>query len=345
MTTLTTRKHTTHQLHMPVDAPRKTAAALVVLLGAAMLVMTFANNLFKVGPAFESLMDDFRPHLEQSAIDTARADVSGLSAAGTELQTTMLPALAQQTGMTPAQLQAYIGAEFPDVAAGMQALPQITTTFNGLITSLDEQRPLFRSADAIPTESLPATTVPWSIAVAGGLVVLVGIAIWTRPRFGAALALGLGVALVVLPLALSTPQRAGDADDLNANLEPIYTASLVTQAQGALSTVQAMGTQLQGEMLPALAQRLEMTPAQLQQMMATSFPATTAALQDLPEALPRFDTMVTAFEDNLENYDVLKPVGFAAIIWTVMGLGLATAVVGAVMLFWPRHRVVSLKVR
>lgn len=344
-TTLTTRKHTTHHLHMPVEAPRKTAAALVVLLGAAMLVMTFANNLFKVGPAFESLIDDFRPHLEQTAIDTARADLSGLSAAGTELQTTMLPALAQQMGMTPAQLQAYIGTQFPDVTAGMQALPQITTTFNGLVTSLDEQQPLFRSADAIPTESLPATTVPWSIAVAGGVLVLVGVAIWRRPRFGAALALGLGVVLVVLPLALSTPQRAGDADDLNANLEPIYTASLVAQAQGALTTIQAMGTELQSEMLPALAQRLQMTPAQLQQMMVTSFPATTAALQDLPEAMPRFDLMVSAFEDNLDNYDVLKPVGFARIIWAVMALGLATAVVGAVMLFWPRHRVVSVKVR
>lgn len=345
MTTLSTRTHTTHHLHLPVEAPRRVAAGLVVLIGAAMLVLTFANNLFKVGPSFETLITDFRPHIQQEAVATARQDLSGLSAAGTELQTAMLPALAERMGMTPAQLQAYVGTQFPDVAAGMQQLPQITATFNGLVTTLDEQRPLFESADAIPTEDLSAATVPWSIAVAGGLLVLVGVTMWFRPRRGAALAVVMGGLLVVLPLALSTPGRAADADDLNSNLNPVYTAALVSQAQGALATVQAMGTELQTEMLPALAQQLRMTPAELQQMMVTSFPATAGALEELPGAMGRFQTMSTAFEDNLDNYDVLKPVGFASIIWTVMGLGLAAALIGAVVLLWPRHRVVSLKVR
>lgn len=345
MTTLTTRRHTTHLVHLPRQAPRRVAAGLVVLVGAAMLVMTFANNMFKVGPSFEELMTDFRPHIQQSAVATARADLAGLSAAGTELQSAMLPALAEQLGMSTAELQTYVAAQFPDVAAGMQQLPQITATFNGLVTTLDEQRPLFQSADAIPTEDLSAATMPWAIAVAGGLLVLVGLTMWFRPRRGAALAVALGGLLLLLPVALSTPQRAGDADDLNANLKPVYTAALVAQAQGALVTVQAMGTELQSQMLPALAQQLQMTPAQLQQMMATSFPATTAALQALPDAMGRFDTMGSAFADNLDNYEVLKPVGFAPIIWAVMGLGLVAAVSGAVLLAWPRHRRVSLTVR
>jgi len=49
----------------------------------------------------------------------------------------------------------------------MGALPTAIPTFDGLINTLDKQRPLFASADAIPTKSLPATTVPWALLGAG----------------------------------------------------------------------------------------------------------------------------------------------------------------------------------
>lgn len=344
MTTLATQR-TTHHLHLPREVPRRAAASLVALLGAAMLVMTFANNLFKVGPSFESLMDGFRPHLTDSAMATTEADLSGLRAAGAEMQATMLPALAQQMGMTPAQLTAYLQAQFPEVATGVLQLPQIVTTFDGLVATLDAQRPNFSSADAIPTQDLPATTVPWSIAVAGGLLVGVGAVLWFRPRRGAVLAVVLGGLLVAGSAALSLPGKASDADDLNTALKPVYTAALVEQANGALATVSAMGTQLQAEMLPALATQLGMTPAQVQQMLATSFPATAAALQSLPSAMPRFEGLVGSFDAHLDDYRVLKPVGFAPIIWTAMGIGLAAALVGGALLLWPRHQVVSLSVR
>jgi hypothetical protein len=345
MTTLTSHRHTTHHVHLPREAPRKVAAALVVAVGAVLLVMTFANNLFKVGPSFENLMDGFRPHLTSEAIATARADLTGLGAAGTEMQSTMLPAMAQQLGMTPTEFSAYLAQSYPEVSAGIQALPQIVTTFDGLVTTLDDQRPLFRSADAIPTDNLPATTVPWTIAVAGGVLVLSGLVLWTRPRLGATVAVVLGAVLLVASVTLSLPQKAGDSDDLNANLKPVYTAALVTQAQGALATVSAMGTQLQTEMLPALAAQLKMTPAQLQQFLGQSFPATAAALANLPAAMPRFQGLAGTFEDNLGNYNTLKPVSFAPIIWTMMGVGLLATAFGAAVLLWPRHEVVALSVR
>ena len=90
--------------------------------------------------------------------------------------------------------------------------------------------------------------------------------------------------------------------------------------------------------MPALATQLHLTPAQLQQMMATSFPATAAAIGNLPTALPRFQTLVADFDSNLGNYDTLKPVSFVPIIWTTMGLGLLTLIGGSVALLWPRHK-------
>lgn len=335
----------THHVHLPREAPRRFAAGVLVGLGALLLALTVANNLFKVGPSFESLMGDFRPHLTQDAIDTTRADVARLGAAGVELQSSLVPAMAQQLGMTPAQFSAYVGKTYPDVAGGMQALPQIVTTFDGLVTTLDEQRPLFRSADAIPTTEVPATTVPWALAGAGALLVLLGLTCWFRPRLGARLAVGVGAVLLAVPLVLSLPQKATDADALNANLEPVYTAALLAQAHGALGTVSAMGAQMQAEMLPGLAAQLQLTPAALQQVLGQQFPATSAALAALPSALPRFEQLVADFDANLDNYETLKPVSFVPLIRTTMAVGLAALVAGAFLLIAPRHRTVPVPLR
>lgn len=338
MTTVARHLPTTGRVHLPRRSPRKVVAALVMASGAAMIAVTFANNLFNVGPSFETLMGDFRPHLTSTAITQTRADVAGLGAAGAELQTKLSPAMAQQLGMTQPQFAAFVAQNYPQVAAGMAQLPQIATTFDSLVTTLDQQRPLFRSADAIPTKSIPATTLPWALAGAGLVLVLAGGTMWVRPRAGATVAVVLGVLMIALPLVLSLPSKASDSDQLNANLKPVYTAALVTQANGALTTVSAMGTQLQSTMLPALAAQLHMTPAQLQQMMTTSYPATAAALASLPTALPRFQSLVQTFDSNLGNYDTLKPVSFEPIIWTTMGLGLLIAICGSAALLWPRHK-------
>lgn len=338
MTTVARHLPTSERVHMPRRSPRKVVAALVVASGAAMIAVTFANNLFNVAPSFETLMGDFRPHLTNSAITQTRSDVAGLAAAGAELQTKLSPAMAQQLGMTQTQFSAFVAQNYPQVAAGMGQLPQIAGSFDSLVTTLSQEQARFRAADAIPTKSIPATTMPWTLAGTGLVLVLVGGMMWFRPRAGATVAVGLGALLIAVPLALSLPQKANDADKLNSHLKPVYTAALVTQAKGALTTVSGMGTQLQTTMLPALAAQLHMTPAQLQQMMTTSYPATAAALGSLPTALPRFQTMVHAFDANLGNYDTLKPVSFVPIIWTMMGLGLLTLVCGAVMLLWPRHK-------
>jgi len=74
-----------------------------MLIGVGLVATTLISNLFAVGPAFENLITDFRPALTQQSLDTARADIAGLSA----VQTTMLPALAAQLKMSPEQLQAF----------------------------------------------------------------------------------------------------------------------------------------------------------------------------------------------------------------------------------------------
>ena len=316
----------------------KVAAVLVMLVGAGLVVTTLVSNLFAVGPAFENLITDFRPALTQSSIDTAHKDIAGLSAVQEEFTTKLAPALSQQLKMTPDQFNGFVSTNFPKVAAGMSALPTAVPTFNGLINTLDKQRPLFASADAIPTTSLPATTVPWGLLGAGILIFLIGLAMLRSPKVGGAVAIVVGLVLLVLPLVLSLPGKAADSDQLNANLKPIYNQALVDNATGALGTIGAMGTEMNSTMLPALATQLKMSPEQLQTFLGSNFPATAQALQTMPASMARFNGLVKVFDNNLANYETLKPVGMERLILIMMGAGGLVAVLGGVTVVASRKK-------
>ena len=318
--------------------PRKMAAALMILIGAAFIITTLVANLFRVGPAFDRMTDGFRPIMTQQAIQTDRADIAAVSAAGTEIQTKMLPALAQQLHMTPAQLSQMISTQYPDVAAGLQALPTITPSFTGLVNTLDQQRPLFQSADAIPTKDIPATTVPWTLLAVGIVTAGLGVFVWYRPRTSAVVATVLGAALIAAPLSLNMVHKASDADQMNRNLKPIYTQQLITQANGAITTLSSMGTQMQKSMLPALATQLHMTPAQFQAFLGENFPATAAALTGMPASIGRFQNLVATFDNNLSEYNTLKPVSFEPIVWFMIIGGSALFLLGAagVVITWKK---------
>ena len=314
-----------------ISTGQRIAGGVVILVGVVFLIVTFVNDLFAVGPAFEELIDDFRPLLAEESIATARDDLATLEAAGEEFQTSVAPEIGQQLGMTPEEFAAMTQAEYPAVAAGMQSLPEITQTFSGLIDTLESQRALFQSADEIPTEDLPATTVPWGITIAGIAAIIIGLVMmFVRGRTGSILAVVLGVGLIVVPLILSLPQKAADADELNENLQPVYTAELIAGAEQAVATVSAMGIQMQTEMLPALGQQLGLSTEELGQFLAANYPATGAALQSLEASLERFNGFVETFAANLDNYETLKDVKLLPIVWTLIIGGVVVVLAGGV---------------
>ncbi|NHZ70441.1 MAG: hypothetical protein GWP18_02240 [Proteobacteria bacterium] len=306
-----------------VSVPLKITGTVTILVGIIFIAVAMMNNLFQVGPAFEEMITDFRPVLSDASLDTARADLAVLDAAGEEFTTVVSPGMAQALGLGPDEFSAMMESQYPDVVAGMAALPAITESFTGLVDTLDSQQALFASADAIPTDDLSASTVPWIITISGALAIGVGVLMFKPGRIWAALAVGLGAALVITTFALSLPQKAADADELNENLTPIYTQELIDGANASLGVVGAMGVQMQEEMLPDLAAQLNMTMEELGVFMADNFPATAAAMATMGDSLPRFEAFVGVFAGNLDNYQTIQPVAFTPIIWMmIVGGGL-----------------------
>ena len=311
-----------------VSIPRKVSGGIVTIIGIAFLVITMMNNLFQVGPAFEEMIDDFRPVITDESLAVAREDIAGLEAVGVEFQTLVAPGMAQALGMSPEEFTGLVESQYPAVAAGMAALPEITASFNGLVDTLDSQQELFASADAIPTENLPATTVPWIVAVSGVLAIGVGIMMFKPGKLWAILAVALGAGLVIVTFALSLPQKAADADELNSNLTPIYTQELIDGATGSLVLIGAMGQQMETEMLPDLAAQLGMSQDELNAFLGQNFPATAAAMESMPDALQRFEAFVGVFATNLANYATIQPVAFVPIIWSLVIGGVLMVLMG-----------------
>jgi hypothetical protein len=305
---------------------RRMPSYIIGGIGVVLILMSFTTRLFTVAPAFERLTDDFRPEMKAATLSQLRQDVGGLSAVGAEFSTKAVPQLATALNMTPAQFSGVMGQQFPAVAAGLQRIPQVTQEFNGVLNVLSEERSRFEDADAIPTSSLPATTVPWALAGAG--VLCIAVAFIVPRRRGAATAVVLGLAMVVAPLLLSLPAKADAADTMNSHLKPVYTAQLVSGAKQSLAGMQAMGAELQTKMVPALAQMLHMSSAQVQGYLAQNFPTVTAALGSMPATLGRFETMVNTFDRSLDNYDTANGTELVPIVWALLAAGLLAAGTG-----------------
>jgi hypothetical protein len=265
------------------------------------------------------MIEDFRPYLTDESISTLRGDVEMLGGAIQEFETSLAPALSAQLGMDPADFQQMVGTQFPAVATGLQVVPEAAPTFTGIIDLLDDQQENFASADAIPTTGLPATTVPWGLVVVG--LAFIGLGVWmylTQERLSAIVAAVLAALIVVGAFALSLPGKASDADDLNDALKPVYTEETVAGAAGAVEAIGAMGGEMQSAMLPGLGEMLGMDSAAVGAFLSDGFPMLAQALQSLPDALGRFEGVVSTFDANLDNYDTLRPVAFGPIIWTLV---------------------------
>jgi len=319
---------------------RRTSGIVIAAVGAVLIVVAIVQNLFSVGPAFEEMIDDFRPYLADEPIATLRGDIDMLGGAVEEFQTEMAAALAQQLEMDQAAFGQLMAENFPAVLAGMEVVPEAAPTFVGIVDLLDAQRSNFASADAIPTTSLPATTVPWGIVIVGLAFVGLGVYMYvSQTRTSALAAVITGLVIVVGAFALSLPGKSADADALNDALKPVYTQETIDGAAGAVAAIEAMGAEMQSAMLPGLGEMLGLDAAEVQGFVGSQFPAVATALAAMPDAVPRFNGVVDTFSANLDNYETLRPVAFAPIIWTVIVGSLLVSIAAAVTLFGRRDPV------
>ncbi len=113
------------------------------------------------------------PVYTQQMITGADASLTTLQAMGNSMQTAMLPALATTLHMSAPQMQQFLSANFPALAAGIANMPSALTRFGTLVATFET-----RLADYNVLKPAAFVPIVWLMIIAG--VLIGGFAVWGR---------------------------------------------------------------------------------------------------------------------------------------------------------------------
>ena len=136
----------------------------------------------------------------------------------------------------------------------------------------------------------------------------------------------IGVAMIVLPFAISLPSRASAGQDMIDQFHPIMQQASVTKTVNyynqtfvPLRGVAVGGVQAAKEtpaLIGGLARQLHMSPSQVQQFLGTNFPAMAKLLASFPQLVPIFTNvppgldhylpLVHTMQANVHNYSQIN---------------------------------------
>ncbi|MDQ2959486.1 MAG: hypothetical protein M3R48_00325 [Candidatus Dormibacteraeota bacterium] len=324
---------------------RAVLAALAVI-GAFLIVLPMATGLPGKSAATANMMTAFRPVMSDAALAQGQADQQTMAAMAQQLNTGMIPGLAAQMHMTPQQLSAYLGTNFPAVGKGMTEFGTILPFFGNLQTTMQAQQANFQQADQIPTGYMGPTKMSVLFVIPGLLLLLVGSVGLLRPRSTRKmLAAGSAIGLVVVGglLSVSMYGKATAADAMTSAFKPIFATQNVQQARAYTDTVKAMSTQFTQQALPGLATALHVTPVELTGMITKNFPAVATGVAQLPQIVQRMDGATGLIEGNVDNFNQSasipwSPGSMIAMFWFMMVPGLLALALGAGALVFTQRR-------
>jgi hypothetical protein len=126
----------------------------------------------------------------------------------------------------------------------------------------------------------------------------------------------IGIALIVMPFAMSMPSKAGAGQKMLDNFHPIMqpdqvqkTADYYYKTFVNLRPIAEAGPQLASEapkLFAALAQQLKMSQAQVGQFLGSQFPAMAGLLGNLPKLVPVFANVPPGLDHYKPLVDVMQ---------------------------------------
>jgi len=147
----------------------KILSILILIVGVALIVAPFAYQMFDRAPAGADMMKDFEPVLTRPNVTTFQGHMQTFGGMQADMKK-MIPAFAQQMGVSEEQLNSMMQQQFPGVATGMGQMDTMGQDFGTVIGVMDRNVENFQKAD-----QLPMRTMPWFFILAGGaLIVLSG---------------------------------------------------------------------------------------------------------------------------------------------------------------------------
>jgi hypothetical protein len=145
------------------------AAGTALVVGLVVVATTLSLSFIGKSADADAMNDAFRPVYTAELVEQSNGALQTVAAMGTEMQTAMVPGLAEALGMTVPEVEAFIGAEFPATAAALQSLPEAMGRFQTTVGVFDAQ---LDNYDTIKDTAL--TPIAWTILFGGIVIALFG---------------------------------------------------------------------------------------------------------------------------------------------------------------------------
>lgn len=302
---------------------RKLLAVIAVVCGVGLLISPFALSLFDRAPAGERVTDRFRTTMSVDGLHALRANFATIGALAEQFVNQTGPGLAQAMHMSTAEDEAFVAREFPKVAAGVKEIPPLVAFVTPVAARLEALHPQFAAVDSLPFLGLPLTTVPWILLAIGAAVSGLGLLLaFSAFSLAPAVVALLGVAMIVLPLALSYPAKSRDARQI-ADVGKIALSQRAAEgATLANQLINGVVDEAQTRMIPAVAKRLNLSSGQVQALLAQRYPAVVAGLHAWPRIKPGAEDLVRRRVASVADARTLNGLGFGGLPWLMIGPGI-----------------------
>lgn len=153
----------------------RAATGLALLLGALMIAVPLVLSLPQKSSSADTMNENLAPIFTQATVTELNGAVVTLGNMATELQTKLVPVLADATGQPPAQVQAFLAAQFPALTTTLPGFGPALQRLQATATTIDRNL-----ADFGATSAVSLVPIAWSIITAG-IITLVSAA-WAFPQ-------------------------------------------------------------------------------------------------------------------------------------------------------------------
>jgi hypothetical protein len=141
--------------------------AVAAVVGGLLIVVPLTLSLTTKASAADTMNKHLQPVYTAKMLNGAKGALVTVGTMGQQMQTEMLPALGQQLGMTPEQLQAFFAQNLPATGAALSAMPQALTRFEGVLKAFQAHL-----ADYNTLKPIAFVPIVW-IMVGGGILTLI----------------------------------------------------------------------------------------------------------------------------------------------------------------------------
>jgi hypothetical protein len=322
-----------------VKTVHRGVALVALVVGIGLVITTLALSLFSRAYAGEQIADGFGQVMSPQGVVQQKQGL-GMVAGMLGGLTDARPTFARELGLSPAAYDRYVAANFPAVTTALTVIPPAAATIVApVVTAAGKIQPKWEQVVHIPGLGLAIAGAPWLIVLGGVALAIAGLFGLVRPGRGVTIALlGFGVALIVVPLALSLPEKASDTRDVLKVGRIAVSQKAATAAHKAALIVDDMVGEINGQMIPDLARRLHVSPAALDQRIDRDYPGLGTGLREYPGIAAAAYQLTAVQQAAVGPFKKVDGIGYSGLPWLAIGPGILLMVLAGGALLADRSK-------